>query len=89
MDICDKTVLMGMLAKISEAYNIDYDEMVELCGLSYKIPSTKPLELEHICIDGKDYLYDFDSHVVYTRQRKSVKKIGILCSLTNKVIRCD
>lgn len=88
MDVCDKTVIYGMLKKVSKTYNLDYDEVIELCGLS-SIGKQKDNsdQLEHICIDNIDYLYDFKNNIVYKQKKQQIMKFGILCPTTQKVIK--
>lgn len=87
----DATILLSYIEKISREYNLNYDEVAAFCGLpvtpQIKNPATARLNLEHITIEGLDYLYDHTSQAVYkSKKGKGVKYIGQLSLDTYKII---
>ena len=88
MQDMDITVLLAMINKIANKYELDYDEVIKFCGLNppKKQPLSEVIDLELITISGNDYLYNFNDTAVYQKTKNKMKHVGYLCQTTFKII---
>jgi hypothetical protein len=84
----DVNVILSLLKKVSEKYNIEYNELLVLGKI---VPDRKivavNLELEHITVNKINYLYDVNSNGIYSSTKKP-KKLGFLCCDSMEVVLC-
>lgn len=82
----DASTILVLLRKVAKHYNLDYDDVINLCDLGpKKIKKQQEIQLEYIEIDSKNYLYDQKQNIIYTYAKTPVI-IGQLCKTTFKII---
>ena len=84
----DITSILVLLQKVSDSYDINYNELLELCRLTdADLASSSPTtEYEHLYINNINYLYDAQNNKVYSNET-TPQLIGVICRHSHELLK--